>query len=150
MWVGVCIALGVLTLMIWGNSMRTAAQSAQQSGSVLSYLAPWLSALGLEPAGFHTLLRKLAHFSEYGLLGALWTLELWLGAHVSKGRGAALRLGFCMLTAFVDETIQLFVPGRSGEIRDVWIDASGALAGIVVTFLIIWGIWGIHQKNGEA
>lgn len=147
MWIGVCIALGVLTLMIWGNSMRTAAQSAQQSGSVLSYLAPWLRALGLEPAGFHTLLRKLAHFSEYGLLGALWTLELWLGAHVSKGRGAALRLGFCMLTALVDETIQLFVPGRSGEIRDVWIDSAGALVGIAVACVIASIIHQMHQKR---
>lgn len=133
MWLGVCMALGVVTLLIWGNSMRTSTQSAQQSGSLLAFLTPWLTALGIQPEGFHTILRKLAHFSEYGLLGVLWTMELWLGPHREKRRGAMERLSFCMLTAFLDETIQLFVPGRSGEIRDVWIDTAGAWTGIVIT-----------------
>lgn len=133
MWLGVCMALGVVTLLIWGNSMRTSTQSAQQSGSLLAFLTPWLTALGIQPEGFHTILRKLAHFSEYGLLGVLWTMELWLGPHREKRRGAMERLSFCMLTAFLDETIQLFVPGRGGEIRDVWIDTAGAWTGIVIT-----------------
>ena len=137
MWLGVCIALGVVTLLIWGNSMRTSTQSAQQSGSLLAFLTPWLTALGIQPEGFHSILRKLAHFSEYGLLGVLWTMELWLGPHREKRRGAMERLSFCMLTAFLDETIQLFVPGRSGEIRDVWIDTAGAWTGIVITTCLV-------------
>lgn len=136
----VCIALVVFTLFIWGNSMRTATQSAQQSGSVLVWMTPLLNAVHLPSVGFHTILRKLAHFSEYGLLGGLWATELWLGPHPQKGRGAAIRLGFCMLTAFLDETIQLFVPGRSGEVRDIWIDTSGALLGILFVCLICYVI----------
>lgn len=136
-WLGVCIALGVVTLLIWGNSMRTSAQSAQQSGSLLAFLTPWLTALGIQPEGFHTILRKLAHFSEYGLLGVLWTSELWLGPHEDRRRGTMERLSFCMFTAFLDETIQLFVPGRSGEIRDVWIDTAGAWTGIVITTCLV-------------
>mgnify|MGYP000822413238 FL=1 len=136
-WLGICIALVLVTLLIWGNSMRTSAQSAQQSGSILSFLTPWLTALGIQPEGFHTILRKLAHFSEYGLLGVLWTIELWLGPHREKRRGTMERLSFCMLTAFLDETIQLFVPGRSGEIRDVWIDTAGAWTGIVITTCLV-------------
>lgn len=132
-WIGICITLVLVTLLIWGNSMRTSAQSAQQSGSLLAFLTPWLTALGIQLEGFHTILRKLAHFSEYGLLGVLWTSELWLGPHEDRRRGTMERLSFCMLTAFLDETIQLFVPGRSGEIRDVWIDTAGALTGIVIT-----------------
>lgn len=46
-WVGICIALALMTLLIWGNSMRTAAQSAQQSTSLLSWLTPWLNAVGI-------------------------------------------------------------------------------------------------------
>lgn len=132
-WLGICIALVLVTLLIWGNSMRTATQSDQQSTSLLSWLTPWLSAVGIQPEGFHAILRKLAHFSEYGLLGVLWTIELWLGPHRGKRRGTMERLSFCMLTALLDETIQLFVPGRSGEIRDVWIDTAGAWTGIVIT-----------------
>lgn len=63
-WLTVCIALGVFTLFIWGNSMRTATQSAQQSESVLTWMTPFLSVLNLQTEGFHTVLRKLAHFSE--------------------------------------------------------------------------------------
>lgn len=132
-WLGICIALVLVTLLIWGNSMRTATQSDQQSTSLLSWLTPWLSAVGIQPEGFHAILRKLAHLSEYGLLGVLWTIELWLGPHGEKRRGTMERLSICMLTALLDETIQLFVPGRSGEIRDVWIDTAGAWTGIVIT-----------------
>ena len=67
--------------------MRTSTQSAQQSGSLLAFLTPWLTALGIQAEGFHTILRKLAHFSEYGLLGVLWTMELWLGPHREKRKG---------------------------------------------------------------
>lgn len=58
-WLGVCIALGIFTLLIWGNSMRTAAQSAQQSSGVLAMITPWLDWLGMEANSFHTILRKL-------------------------------------------------------------------------------------------
>ena len=34
---------------------------------------------------------------------------------------------------FVDETIQLFVEGRSGQISDVWLDMAGIVTGIMVT-----------------
>lgn len=147
MWLGVCLALGVVTLLIWGNSMRTSTQSVQQSGSLLVFLTPWLTALGIQPEGFHTILRKLAHFSEYGLLGVLWTMELWLGPHREKRRGAMERLSFCMLTAFLDETIQLFVPGRSGEIRDVWIDTAGAWTGIVITTCLVCIAMKFRNRN---
>lgn len=41
-------------------------------------------------------------------------------------------LSFCALVAAVDEAIQLFVSGRSGQVTDVVLDSVGALCGIVV------------------
>lgn len=38
--------------------------------------------------------------------------------------------------ALCDETIQLFVPGRSGQIADVWLDTAGYLTGALLTLLI--------------
>lgn len=143
-WLAVCVALGLWTLFIWGNSIRTATQSAQQSGTVLMWVAPMLRGWEIPMEVGHTLLRKLAHVSEYGLLGSLWATELWLGRYDQRGRCVAIRLGFCMLTAFLDETIQLFVPGRSGEVRDIWIDTSGALLGILVVCMIGYVI---NRKN---
>ena len=42
------------------------------------------------------------------------------------------------LAALCDETIQLFVPGRSGQIADVWLDTAGYLTGALLTLLIFF------------
>ena len=52
-----------------------------------------------------------------------------------------LRAGFArpalaaLLCALADETIQLFVPGRSGQVKDIWIDFAGAVLAIGLTVL---------------
>ena len=45
--------------------------------------------------------------------------------------GLAAELAF--LVPFVDETIQLFVDGRSGQVDDVWLDLCGVVCGLVLT-----------------
>ena len=37
----------------------------------------------------------------------------------------------------IDETIQLYVPGRTSSVKDVLLDFSGVLAGLFVAFLIL-------------
>lgn len=41
----------------------------------------------------------------------------------------------CVLYAISDEVHQKFIPGRSGEVRDVIIDTAGASVGISVYLL---------------
>lgn len=85
--------------------------------------------------------RKCAHLSEYAVLGALMTLTAaswrWEGEETMRTGetpGGTVRIlpvlaaGF--LYAVSDEIHQIFVPGRSGEPRDVLIDTSGVLIGI--------------------
>ena len=36
------------------------------------------------------------------------------------------------IVPFVDETIQLFVSGRSGQISDVWLDFCGVMCGLLL------------------
>ena len=48
-----------------------------------------------------------------------------------------------ILYASTDELHQLFVPGRSGQVKDVLIDGCGAVIGA----LIIWGISYLFHKN---
>jgi VanZ family protein len=67
-------------------------------------------------------LRKLAHLSEYAILGALLARAL-------PGL-AALWAGIAY--AVTDELHQHFVPGRHAALLDVAIDATGVLAGILV------------------
>lgn len=82
----------------------------------------------------HYLLRKCAHFSEYFILGVLVEKSI---QQIRICRKTWLGLPICVLVAAIDETIQLFVSGRSGRAADVVLDSVGALCGVV--FLLLMG-----------
>ena len=112
--------------LIWGNSLLPAGSSNSVSGGVLSFLGQFLPVL-LTEAG-HTFLRKAAHFSEFALLGLLYS-----GRHrLVKGETPAHLMLFGLTVACIDETIQIFTPDRASSLIDVWIDASGFALGLVV------------------
>ena len=73
------------------------------------------------------LVRKTAHFGIYLILGVL-VINFLIEFNIKHI--IILSLMVCMLYSASDEIHQLFVPGRSGEVRDVLIDSSGALGGI--------------------
>ena len=85
--------------------------------------------------GFNHILRKNAHFFTYLILGVLMINAL-RSSKVYGLPSVALALGICVLYAISDEVHQLFVPGRGGQIRDVFIDSAGASVGIGVYWLI--------------
>lgn len=80
-------------------------------------------------------LRKCAHASEYAVLAVLLFL-MFASYQPSVKRGLALAFFTAAVYAASDEFHQLFVPGRSGQARDVIIDSIGALVGCGVSFLI--------------
>ena len=75
--------------------------------------------------------RKMAHFTIYMILGILVTL-LVREYNVSFNNCLFISLLVCLLYSISDEVHQLFVMGRSGEIRDILIDTSGSFIGIFV------------------
>lgn len=79
-------------------------------------------------------IRKLAHFSEYTVLGiGLCGLMRVL---VKRYWGiAAIVLGAVL--ASLDEFHQLFIPGRSAMVSDVVIDSCGVVVGSIIFTLII-------------
>lgn len=120
------VCAGAWLLVIWGQSCMPAVHSGAESGALLTVvqrLLPWMT---------DHILRKCAHFGEYALLGVFIAAALRTGTHFSWA--AALLPG--TLAALCDETIQLFVPGRSGQITDVWLDTAGYLTGALLTLLI--------------
>ena len=130
------VCAGAWLLVIWGHSCLPAAQSGAESGALLVVvqdLLPWMT---------DHVLRKCAHFAEYAVLGALTAAALRTSAHFSWPR--ALLPG--PFAALCDETIQLFVPGRSGRIADVWLDTAGYLTGALLTLLI----FRLCRKRPEA
>ena len=122
------VLIGLNLALIWGNSLLPGASSDSLSGGVLAVLGQFLPFL-LTEAG-HTLLRKAAHFSEFALLGLLYS-----GRHrLVKGETPVHLMLFGMTVACIDETIQIFTPGRASSLIDVWIDTSGFALGLAVIF----------------
>jgi len=79
--------------------------------------------LGTGLGGWDLVLRKIAHATEYAILGALL-------ARATGRTGVAFAVG--VLYAISDEFYQTFVVGRHGAPLDVAIDAVGVAVGIAV------------------
>ena len=134
---------GLLTLatllwmgQIYGFSADTAEQSSGLSAMVCSFIA------GIFIRGFDAMspaeqeavtesmqifVRKGAHVTEYAILDILLLLTF---ASYGLKRAGALALTAGLLYAALDEYHQRFVPGRSGQVKDVLIDACGLLLGL--------------------
>ena len=133
------LALAGCIWFIFSNSMAVAQVSSASSGRVLTLLQGALRRLG-HPALAQRLtmhfVRKLAHFCEYLLEGFLLMLCLRVYTrHFFKHVSWPMLGG--LLTALTDETIQLFVPGRSGQVTDIWIDFSGVMTGLLVGLILL-------------
>lgn len=125
-----CAALIVVNLaVIWGNSLVNGTDSGNMSGGILEWIN---SFLGLDASGaemLHLLIRKGAHFTEFACLGMLLSRYCQLSGEKHRIILPAL---LCMAAGLVDESIQLFTPDRGPSLRDVWIDTSGAVTGILL------------------
>lgn len=123
----ICTVLIALNLaLIWGNSMMT----GDDSGTMSDWLMDLLSFLPHSELA-HTILRKLAHFSEFACLGLLMG---WMQV-LTVGKPAVSVLGLGLAAGCIDETIQILVPGRASSLLDVWIDTAGFAAGLTVLTL---------------
>jgi VanZ family protein len=83
--------------------------------------------LGTGLGTWDLVLRKLAHLSEYALLGLLLARAV---------RRPGLAVALAAAYAVTDELHQTFVEGRHGAPLDVGIDTLGALVGVLV-----WSRW---------
>lgn len=91
------------------------------------------------------IVRKLAHFSIYTLLGFLASFTV--GRRRLFSRKSLGVIVFCFLYACSDEIHQLFVPGRSGMFTDVLIDTGGAVTGMLVSMLLMFIIGKISRPS---
>ena len=118
-------------LFIWGNSALP--------GEISQAISDWVGSLfsGGQPVlhGGSGLLRKIAHFSEFAALGLLSARYWRLGGERGRHLFSLTMLG-CLLTACVDESIQLLTPDRGPSLVDVWIDTFGAVTGVAVLCVI--------------
>jgi VanZ family protein len=79
------------------------------------------------------LTRKAAHIIAYFILGMLiFNVIKTYKFPIRRAITVSITLAFTYATT--DEIHQLFVPGRSGELRDVLIDTSASMIGIFVYY----------------
>lgn len=126
----VTAAFLVCVLFIWHNSLENAESSAERSGRVTEAVNEMVESLGGKPVTEH-FIRKLAHFSEYGLEGVLAVLLFTVyGFHTGRRMWKVLLTG--LVTAVIDESLQFFSAGRAPGFGDVCIDMAGFVCGMLL------------------
>ena len=124
-------------LFIWSRSLFPGPESTAQSAVVVDILRPAFEALGVTNATLMSfLVRKAGHFLEYAVFGAL------LGSTPEDGRPGWRQVVPGLIVPSADETLQRFVPGRSGQLSDVALDCAGVAFGLFVTT----GIRSVRRK----
>lgn len=135
-WLAVIVWMSVIFYL----SHQVASDSSQLSSGITEFVVNSINQivpkLNLELEQMSFFVRKAAHFTAYFILGVLLFHAFGRMGIVSM-RGGAFSFVIAVLYAISDEVHQLFIPGRSGEVRDVLIDSSGALMGIIVYLVIL-------------
>lgn len=131
------ILWGILTLawtgVIFSFSLQPASQSSNLSGGLLTKLLAWIAqwtGIVIPMETVHNLFRKLAHFTEFFLLG------------ICSGqffRSLKQRLLWALIygggIAFLDESLQFLTgEGRAMRFSDMVLDTFG----VFVALLFVW------------
>jgi VanZ family protein len=127
------------------------AGSAEHTGALLRPVleALWPTAGPAQIQALHALIRKAAHFTEYGVLAGLWYRSFRIGWGVRPALAGVYALAVGAGWAVVDEGVQTFVSSRTASPVDVAIDAAGAAtasaiaatgwrAADILTQLLLW------------
>lgn len=124
---------------IFSNSMETILESSAKSEELLCVLTPALELFIGKGNTTNHLIRKLAHFAEFFVLGT----ELCLLCSLYKKTMVwGLFTGLCI--ALADETIQIFYE-RGSQVQDVWLDFSAVVTSAALVYL--YGIITKHRKD---
>ena len=132
--------------VIWGFSAQTAAVSGDLSDRLLwrlmDALSPAFRAVDAETQNAAVELlsyfeRKAAHMFLYFVLALL---VYFAAARLAKEKNLkmVLTLLACAALAGLDELHQRYVPGRSGQLKDVAIDLAGVGAALLLLGVIFW------------
>ena len=147
-----CAIFGLLSVLIIAFIFYQSAQQAEQSNAVSGGLMEWLRVF-LEPLFesdevMHKFVRKTAHFVEFAALGG--SLGLFADGLIQrfwKSWAAFMPLFVTLFTAVTDEFIQSF-SDRTSMVKDVLLDFSGGLFGILCSVIVVQVISSLQKKRG--
>lgn len=116
-------------IFIFVMSSFDATSSSNQSNFIVDIIT---SIINIKDIGLLSLIiRKLAHFIEYFILGILV-----INFITRYDKRIIIAILLCIIYATSDEIHQIFVPGRSCQIIDIMIDSLGSIMGIYLYKLI--------------
>jgi VanZ family protein len=134
-----------MSLIFFGSSdSQSYTHSSRLIEPLLHWLFPHMTQAHIE--AIHHVIRKCAHLTEYAVLAIL----LWRAVRKPTRRDprpwswreASIAVLIVFLYASTDEFHQIFVPTRTPMISDVFIDTSGAVAGMIVLWAMgRWRKW---------
>jgi VanZ family protein len=147
-WIPAAVWLGIICFE--STDLLSSAHTGSILYSVVTYLFGHANPLTLMV--WHHLLRKAGHVTGYAVLSWLlfraWRASLPLPNHPAWSLAWA-RVAFLMtaLVATLDEWHQMFIPSRTGNLRDVALDSTAAFGAQI---LIWFFLRGYDSPQGET
>ena len=122
----ILVIMWMIIIFIFSNTSGNI--SSEESNAIVVFISNLIHYTG-DMNILEIIVRKLAHFTEYLILGIL---VINACKYNSVKDIIKLSILICILYACSDEIHQLFVQGREGKIFDVLIDTLGSLSGILM------------------
>ncbi len=127
----------LILIFIFSQSCMSGDDSSAESGRMLMLILQITNKLPLPFEITEYMIRKLAHFTEFGVFGFFtsWTMY----EYTNQIKTQIFKLLFILLSVpVIDETLQYFSPERTPQVKDILIDFSGSICGSMLIILIIF------------
>lgn len=149
------IACALVYAWIFSNSLKSGAESSAQSHAVTDavqgaaqVVAPSsgvATATGKDYDALHSIIRSIAHFAEFALLGALLS---WCYLSYTRQKAfAVIPFGLIVLTPIIDECLQLFTGSRAAEMKDIFLDTGGGFIGAALALFAFFVCRAIFKRR---
>jgi VanZ family protein len=136
-WAAVLLWIGLIFFL----TSQPAVDSNRLSKEISSIIIKIMESIGVSRSInvvlLNDFLRKAAHFFIFLVLSILIMFALSFKQARSNRKNMVYAFGISVALAVIDESIQLFVPGRGALISDVILDSAGAFVGIGLWWLFI-------------
>jgi VanZ family protein len=119
----ITVAMFLVVLAVFAGVSLTHGNTFALVDPVVRWVQPAASSAEIDR--IHMMARKFGHF----LIPAVAFALLVIGP---LRRRPGLALALCALFAMIDESLQSFIPGRTGSVADVMLDTSGAVVAYFV------------------
>jgi len=140
---------------IFSHSLQTGVESAGQSSSIVEMIqkiarkiAPngWIAnATGEAYDKLHSIVRNIAHWAEFALLGA--SFAFCYVSWTKEKRFLVLPILGLIIVPIVDECLQLFTAGRGAQASDALVDIFGGVCGLFFVLSVLWLVYKISCRK---